>query len=266
MIGAVAFYGVLWLLGLVLVSAFAAWRSYRAEARRVVEGLVGLVEATAVEELHERLQPELQEKVEAPLLRAFMLCCADRLGKFQAVEKGSLKMRETSGANPLTIVTATLKFQKDKVACEVYVSGGLYAGFNFRPVTGSLPLAEYAAVPEFEGVAEEWLGLLLQKKATAVLELMHAALLKDWSAEKLLEAVDKALRVIGGLRDGEYDAAVQSNRRVDQPPGLEFIFLVLGNEADVEGKVRLIFDGFQSRVIAFHLAIVNMKEIAIVER
>lgn len=38
----------------------------------------------------------------------------------------------------------------------------------------------------------------------------------------------QALRVIGGLRDGEYDAAVQSNRRVDQPPGLEFIFLVLG--------------------------------------
>lgn len=42
--------------------------------------------------------------------------------------------------------------------------------------------------------------------------------------------------------------------------------LPAGNEADVEGKVRLIFDGFQSRVIAFHLAIVNMKEIAIVER
>lgn len=35
--------------------------------------------------------------------------------------------------------------------------------------------------------------MLLQKKATAVLELMHAALLKDWSAEKLLEAVDKVV-------------------------------------------------------------------------
>eukprot|EP00668_Euglena_longa_P016391 GGOE01020643.1.p2 GENE.GGOE01020643.1~~GGOE01020643.1.p2 ORF type:complete len:109 (-),score=24.24 GGOE01020643.1:118-444(-) len=108
--------------------------------------------------------------------------------------------------------------------------------------------------------------MMLAGKAAAVLDKMHPSLAKDWTAEKLLQAVQKVMCVVGGFRDGEYDAAVQSNRRVDQPPGLEFIFVALGNEADVEGMVRLLFDGFQARLIAFRLNVVNLKEIAIVER
>ena len=38
----------------------------------------------------------------------------------------------------------------------------------------------------------------------------------------------QVLLVVGGLKDGDFDAVVQSNRRVEQPSGLEFIFLVKG--------------------------------------
>jgi len=251
----------------VLLSVYALWRWHFEAIVRPLLRLIALIDDGDTDELYAALHPDVQSEIEKPLLAALVACCRDRLGRYQDIDTLTLQsMRGTCPQGPLATIKATLVFEKDNAVCDVATCGEAYTAFNLRPLGVVLPLALYVQVAPYEAIAEDWLGLLLQGQAAQVFGYMHPALAKDWTALTLREAADKVICAAGGLKDDFYDAVVQSNRRVEEPPGLAFVFLVLGNTANIEGSIQLIFDGFKATLIAFRLSLINTTQVTFIDQ
>lgn len=198
--------------------------------------------------------PAIREKVDAPVLLAYMNSAHDHLGSYTRMSPTDFNSSSNFSGNVKTVeIKGTAEFEKGKAKTELVYQNDVITSFEIVPENFSRDwIKKLAGTKLFQDRGKEFLNLIVSGENEKAYSQMHEELKKIITPEKLGEMSKKVSEILGKPKSIVFDSE-KMEVSVPNESYLYIDFKVEGDKATLNGQVKFQFIGFKAFILGFYI-------------